>query len=169
MADLVGAGPESFVTQGERKAAEELRQLPKNWLVICNKVLPTSDGRSYEIDFIVVGERWVFLLDEKSWRGRIRGNDDQWVRADGSSERSPLAKTDYVAKILAHHIGRRVSLLREGGHFVRGGVLLSSVDQLPHIHDPRAANGIFLLADIRQRLLELDKREGNPLVKTVRD
>ena len=76
-----------------------------SWLVICNKTLSTSAIRSFEMDFIVVGKRWVFLLDEKSWRGKIVGNDEQWVRADGSSERSPLAKVDYVAKVLAGRVG----------------------------------------------------------------
>ncbi len=91
MAQLVSAGP--FATEGERKAAKALQQLPTNWIVICNKVLPRGD-RSYEIDFIVIGNRWVFLLDEKSWRGKILGNDQLWVRADGFSMRSPLTKAD---------------------------------------------------------------------------
>ena len=70
MAQLVSAGP--FATEGEREAAKALQQLPANWIVICNKVLPKGD-RSYEIDFIVIGNHWVFLLDEKSWRGKIHG------------------------------------------------------------------------------------------------
>lgn len=100
MAELI-SGASSFATEGERMAAEVLRQLPASWLIICNKTLPLPNGRSYEMDFIVVGKRWVFLLDEKSWRGKIIGNEEQWVRVDGTSERSPLAKADYVAKILA--------------------------------------------------------------------
>ena len=99
MAELISTAL-SFATEGERRAAEELAKLPASWMVICNKSLPTHNERSYEMDFIVVGKRWVFLLDEKSWRGKIVGNDEQWVRADGSSERSPLAKVDYVANWL---------------------------------------------------------------------
>ena len=68
MAELISAGP--FATEGERHVAKVLQQLPSDWTVICNKILPSGD-RSYEIDFIVVGRRWVFLLDEKSWRGKI--------------------------------------------------------------------------------------------------
>ncbi|MHB8600742.1 MAG: nuclease-related domain-containing protein [Ktedonobacteraceae bacterium] len=64
MANVVSAGP--FATNGERVAAEELKKLPTSWIVICNKTLATADGRSYEIDFIVIGENWIFLLDEKS-------------------------------------------------------------------------------------------------------
>src|SRR5260370_791209 len=100
-------------------------------MVICNKSLPTHNERSYEMDFIVVGKRWVFLLDEKSWRGKIVGNDEQWVRADGSSERSPLAKVDYVAKLLAGRIGWIFPPLESGGDFWLRGVLLSVSDELP--------------------------------------
>jgi serine/threonine protein kinase len=166
MAELISATG-SFITEGERRAAEELKQLPDSWLVICNKTLPTSNGRSYEIDFVVVGKRWIFLLDEKSWRGKIRGNEEQWVRVDGFSERSPLAKADYVAKVLAGHIGWKVPALKSGSRYVRGGVLLSATDQLPQILDSRAASGIFLLTDVCQHLREIDSQGGNPLVGQV--
>src|SRR6266571_5205598 len=114
MAEFVSVGP--FVTDGERQAGEVLRQLPDSWLVICNKILPTINGRSFEIDFIVVGKRWIFVLDEKSWRGKIRGTDEQWVRADGSAEHSPLSKADYVAKVLAGHLGWKIPALKNNGH-----------------------------------------------------
>ncbi len=165
MAELIQAG--DFATKGEEQAAHVLQQLPKDWIVICNKLLPRGD-RSHEIDFIVIGSRWVFLLDEKSWRGQIWGNDQLWVRADGTSMRSPLAKVDYVAKVLAGHISWKVSLLKDSGYFVHSGVLLSIADQLPQIHDSRASNGIFLLKDVCERLLALDSHGGNSLVGTWR-
>lgn len=161
MAQIISAGP--FATEGERRAAKVLQQLPADWVVICNKILPRGD-RSYEIDFIVIGDRWVFLLDEKSWRGKILGNDQIWVRSDGFSLRSPLTKADYVAKVLFGHIGWKVTPLKDNGYFVRGGVLLTESDQFPQIHDPRAANGIFLLGNVCERLQLIDKQEGNPLV-----
>ena len=165
MAQLVSAGP--FATEGERRAAKVLQQLPANWVVICNKVLPKGD-RSYEIDFIVIGNHWIFLLDEKSWSGKIIGNDQLWVRADGFSIRSPLAKADYVAKVLAGHIGWKVTPLKESGYFVRCGVLLSAAEQLPQIHDSRAGNGIFLLGNVCERLQSIDSQGGNPLVGQLR-
>src|SRR5579875_510284 len=99
MAHLLQAG--EYATEGERRAAEVLRTLPEQWIVVANKVLPASQGRSFEIDFIVIGDRTVFAIDEKSWTGRIHGSDQIWVREDGSSERSPLSKIDYVARIVA--------------------------------------------------------------------
>jgi len=161
MAQLVSAGP--FATEGERRAAKVLQQLPANWVVICNKILPKGD-RSHEIDFIVIGDRWIFLLDEKSWKGKILGNDQIWIREDGFSLRSPLTKADYVAKVLAGHIGWKVTPLKESGYCVRGGVLLSVADQFPQIHDSRAANGIFLLGHVCERLQAIDMQGGSPLV-----
>jgi Nuclease-related domain len=166
MAELLSATG-TFVTEGERRAAAVLKQLPDSWLVICNKTLSTNNGRSYEMDFVVVGKRWIFLIDEKSWRGRIRGNDELWIRSDGSSERSPLGKADYVTKVLAGHLCWHIPVLKDGGHFVRGCVLLSATDQLPQILDPRAATGIFLLDDVCQRLRTLDGQGGNPLVGQI--
>ncbi len=168
MAELI-SGASSFATEGERMAAEVLRQLPASWLVICNKTLPLPNGRSYEMDFIVVGKRWVFLLDEKSWQGKIIGNEEQWVRVDGTSERSPLAKADYVAKVLAGRLGWSIPPLKNGYHFVRGGILLSIADELPIIRDPRAAQGVFLLDDVCQRLQQLDGKGGNEDVGRFRD
>ncbi len=161
MAELISAGP--FATQGERNVAKVLEQLPTDWTVICNKVLP-SGNRSYEIDFIVIGRRWVFLLDEKSWYGRIQGNDQLWVRADGFSTRSPLAKADYVSKILAGHLAWKVTPLKEARYFVHSGVILSAAEQLPQIHDARAGKGIFLLDNILEGLQALDGQEGSSLV-----
>jgi serine/threonine protein kinase len=168
MAELISTTA-SFVTQGEQRAAAMLQQLPASWVVICNKTLPTRDGRSYELDFIVIGKRWVFLLDEKSWRGKIIGNDELWMKDDGSTERSPLSKADYIAKVLAGHINWRVPPLKNGEHYVRGGVLLSATEEPPMIREPRAANGVFLLKEACQRLMAIDSQGGNPDVGRLRD
>lgn len=163
MANIVKAG--SFATAGEELAARELEKLPSSWIVICNKLLTTADGRSYEIDFIVIGVNWIFVLDEKSWRGKVVGDDQNWIRGDGSSERSPLAKIDYVAKIVAGHVRNSMPALRnERQHFVRGGVLLTVANQLPQVKDPRARDGIFLLSNVCQRLKVLDSDGGSSLV-----
>ncbi len=168
MAELISAG--DFATEGERHAAETLRGLPASWIVICNKMLVTNDARSFETDFIVLGDRNVFLLDEKSWRGRIFGNDQQWVREDGSAERSPLGKADYVARVLAGMLRAKVPYLGDlAAHFAHGGILLSRGNTIPQIHDPRAADGVFLLSDVCARLPLLDARGGDPVVGRVRD
>ncbi len=50
MAQLKIAG--EFSTAGEKAAAEALKVLPHDWVVISNRVLPQSSGyTSYEMDF----------------------------------------------------------------------------------------------------------------------
>ena len=169
MAKLLHAG--EFATDGERIAAEELKKLPADWVVISNKTLPLHNGTSYELDFIIIADNWVFLLDEKSWRGAIRGNDQFWVRSDGSSAHSPLNKVDYIAKVLAGHIRAKVlPLAADGRPFVHGGVLLSAAQRLPVLRDePRAHDGIFLLTTVVRKLLQSDQQGGCSLVAQYRD
>ncbi|HEX7959454.1 MAG TPA: NERD domain-containing protein kinase family protein, partial [Terriglobales bacterium] len=169
MARLIRVG--EFASAGEERAAETLKSLPSSWRIISNIVLPRSNGFSYELDFVIVADRWVFLLDEKSWHGKITGNDQIWVRSDGSSTSSPLGKADNAAKVLAGHIRARVPQLRdETIFFVRGGVLLSAADYLPTLAgEPRAATGIFLLVDVCKRLVKLDQDGGTLLVQDLRE
>ncbi len=159
MAKVFAAG--SFATSGERQVAQELEKLPNQWIVICNKTLVANNGRSFEIDFIVIGNAWVFLLDEKSWRGKIRGNDMQWVHQDGSAERSPLRKIDYVAKIMAGHLRTQVPALSKAeDHYVRAGVVFSALIQMPVINDRLAKENVFLLPHLCERLQKLDQQGG---------
>ena len=167
MAKIFSVG--DFATSGERRVAEELEKLPSAWIVICNKTLVANNGRSFEIDFIVIGEQWVFLLDEKSWQGRIRGNDMHWVRQDGSSESSPLRKIDYVAKIMAGHLRYHAPMLNKAeSHFVRGGIVFSSLTQIPSILDRLARENLFLLTELCERLIKLDQQGGSALIKQNR-
>ncbi len=168
MAKIYMAG--AFATSGERQVAQELETLPNNWIVICNKTLVANNGRSsHEIDLIVIGNKWIFLLDVKSWHGRIRGDEMQWVRQDGSADRSPLRKIDYLAKIMAGHLRTRVAdLYAEEAHFVRGGIVFSALTQLPTIIDPLAKENVYLLPQLCERLLKLDQQTGSPLVKQNR-
>ncbi|MBX5455773.1 MAG: NERD domain-containing protein [Thermogemmatispora sp.] len=164
MAELISTTT-AFASEGEQRAAAVLREgLPASWLVICNKVFPAKNGKSFEIDFLVIGQRWIFVIDEKSWQGPLRGNEEFWTRADGSSERSPLAKVDYVAKIVAGSAKERFAALKGGEHFVHGIVLLSSPTVQAMIHDARASKGLFRLDEVCERLLERDEQEGNPSV-----
>jgi hypothetical protein len=117
MSELLSAG--DFATEGEHRAAEVLRALPDHWVVICNKTLSTAGQRTYEIDFIVIAHRHVFVLDEKSWHGKITGSNQDWVRSDGTSQRSPINKIDGVARVLASHLRNVVPVLRQEGSYER--------------------------------------------------
>src|SRR6266496_4164366 len=119
MAEMIYAG--EFATESEKRAAEILAKLPADWIVICNKMLATQ-GRTFEIDFIIIGQRLVFLLDEKSWSDTMTGSDQCWVFANGRSVTSPLNKVDYIARPLAGHLRAKVRSL-PNTYLVHAGVL----------------------------------------------
>ena len=84
---------EAAMNHGERLTAGVLGDgLPDHWTVICNKMFTSKHGPTREIDFIVVGEGTVILIDEKSWKGRITGSDQIWSRENGASHYNPLNK-----------------------------------------------------------------------------
>jgi hypothetical protein len=135
MAELFNA--DNFHSPGEARAAEVLKGLPKDWWVICNKWLTSPQG-TYEVDFIIVGIKNVFVIDEKSWRGGITGGtEDNWYFDDKSSPGSPLNKVDMVARIVAGRVRRNVLGMKEASSFVTGGVLLSAAERKPIIRSYR--------------------------------
>ena len=165
---LAKAGP--FITAGEKRTARELQKLPADWIVICNKMLDANNGRNYEVDFIVIADNAIFLLDEKSWSGKIITTDQEWVH-NGWSEGNPLKKANYIAGILAHNLRQTIPLLKKGkGHFVYGGVVLSASKHLPRTANGSKVTGaVFLLANVCQRLIDLDQKDNYPVIKQVRE
>ena len=160
MAKMIYAG--EFATESERRAAATLANLPDDWIVICNKMLATH-GRTLEIDFIIIGLRLVFMLDEKSWVGNITGTDQFWIFPNGRSINSPINKVDYVVRPLAGHLRAKVLSLPRTGYLVHAGVLLTAAQQLPNIIDPRLNDQVFLGSDVNTRLIALDKQQRSLL------
>jgi len=147
-----------FITASERQAAKKLQDLPDNWIVICNKELVSPSGVTYEIDFVILADHLVFVIDEKSWSGEIYGNENIWVLPNRESRRSPLQKIGHVARQLAGWLRGRVPYLFERAqsvHFVHDMILLSSEAQL-RIADPRVGSHVVRLTDALEELPRLD-------------
>lgn len=155
---------------GERKTAETLAQdLPDSWHVIAGRKL--SGPRRDDLDLVVVGERAVFVLDEKSWGPRIRLGDQIW-RVRGSERRNPLDRVNHLARVLAGQFRERVDGYRaaaRGRHLVTAGVVLS-YDNVDLIWDDSYADGdvVSSLADAAEWLLQWDAKFGDEL-STVRE
>lgn len=149
MAELIQTS--CFVTPSEREAASILRGLPSGWLVVCNKELVSPAGFVYELDFIIVGEHLVFVVDEKNWKGVIRGNENIWVLPSGESRPSPLAKLGHACRQLAGMLRARVPNLHDlpkNRHFVRPLVILSHPQVRLDVHDPRIGDSVLLLSGV---------------------
>src|SRR5439155_11832757 len=68
-----------FEGPGELLTAAYLeRELPDTWHVVCNKEVPGGVS-SREVDFIIVGDHAIFVVEEKHWSGRITGDEEAWI------------------------------------------------------------------------------------------
>jgi len=166
MAEIVQMS--EFVTQSEREAARKLQGLPDSWTVICNKEIVSPAGVTYEIDFVIIADHLVFVIDEKAWSGDIYGNENVWVLANGEWRRSPLQKIGHVARQLAGTLRGRVPYLFEHAqnvHFVQDLILLSNESNL-RVADPRVGSHVVRLSDALEELPRLD-RENQSLDLTL--
>jgi len=159
MAQLRRAG--DFVGPGELRTARYLEEsLPDSWVVICNKLLVT-DASSREIDFILVGDSAVFCVDEKSWWGRIYGNESSWTVREAFSSRSPLNDLEMNCKRVSGMLRDRVPGLARAVNrpFVFPMVILSSPEVDLDIDDPRAVSQILRLEGSADELVRLDRAQ----------
>jgi serine/threonine protein kinase len=158
MAELIQFG--KFVTASEREAASRLKELPTTWTVICNKEVVTPAGDTYEVDFVVIGDHVIFVIDEKSWSGDIYGNENVWVLPGGEPRRSPLQKIGHVGRQLAGTLRGRVPYLHEHAQkirFVVDLILLSSPTCHLRIADPRISTHVVRLQDALEELPRIDR------------
>ncbi len=62
--------------RGERIVAKELSKLKKKDTIIINDLLlPTSNGRTSQIDHVVISTRGIFVIETKNHSGRISGGE----------------------------------------------------------------------------------------------
>jgi serine/threonine protein kinase len=155
---------------GEQKTAETLaRDLPAAWEVFAGRKLsgPTRD----DLDLVVVGERAVFVLEEKSWGPEVVLGDQIW-RVRGQERRNPLDRVGHLARGLAGQLGRRVpgySGVGRRRRLVVSGVILSH-DHVRILPDDSFADGdvVRRLPEAAEWLVGWDASFG-PELKTVRE
>lgn len=86
--------------EGERKVAKALSSLPqRDFVALSDIVVPSANGRSSQIDHIVVSTRGVFVIETKSHRGRISGTEHgqywrQYLQRDAHTFYNPLLQND---------------------------------------------------------------------------
>ena len=124
MAELIVMG--EYQGPGEQKTAEILaRDLPASWLVVFGRKL--SGARRDDLDFIVVGDRAIFLLEEKHWGPRVVLGDQIW-KVNGRERRNPLDRVNHLARVLAGQFRQRVDgydAAARGNRLVTAAVVLS--------------------------------------------
>ena len=87
----------------ERQALRFLVEgLPESFTVYGNAWLVERSGVVYELDAVVVGPHAVFVVEIKSYRGRIEGTDNDWWLPE--KIRSPLKLNRITSQVLKSHL-----------------------------------------------------------------
>ncbi len=123
---------------GEDNAADILcRRLNDDYTVFQNYVI-TLDGKSSEIDFIVVGENGIFVIEAKNRNGTIEGNykKDRWIQHKvGYKGGSYSAEFYSPVKQVSTHIFRLAGFLRQNGikTYINGAVFFASEETILNV------------------------------------
>lgn len=175
---------------GEQRAAEFLAaQLPAHWHVIVGRQLITPRGHD-DMDLLVVGDRGLYLCEEKAWGPHVELDDVYWS-VNGEHRPSPLSRVAHVARVLAGTLDKRIpgladarrqgrknvhivtevvllsheSLRITGGEWLPEGAVLRLIDAADELLDADAALPDVLgpmRDNVLAYLLGLSKREGTP-------
>lgn len=87
----------------ERQALRFLVEgLPESFTVYGNAWLVERSGVVYELDAVVVAPHAVFVVEIKSYRGRIEGTDNDWWLPE--KIRSPLKLNRITSQVLKSHL-----------------------------------------------------------------
>ena len=107
----------------ERQALRFLVEgLPSTYTVYGNAWLVERSGVVYEIDATVVAPHALFVVEIKSYRGRIEGTDSDWWLPE--KIRSPLKLNRLTAQVLKTHL--RAASYQAGQVWTEGLVFLSA-------------------------------------------
>lgn len=144
----------------EREALEFVRsQFPKSepFRAWSNFEFIASDGSINEVDLLVFTHRGFFLVEIKSWPGRVSGDAGTWLleRSDGKRRTydNPLRLTNLKAKRLKSLLeSQRAFRGKKGLPFLEPLVFLSA-EKLKLSLSPIARHGVYL----RDRPMEGDR------------
>lgn len=145
-------------------------------------VLPNIEISDYsrnsflEIDLIVVSNHSIFLIEVKSWSGKISGDDSVWESDNYNEQRNPNISNNYKAKVLksllSHHI-------QDFNIFVQGIVVISNRETILNL-EGNCKNTTFHLdqnlinfittpkttrradIDLQEKIVEVITKKSNP-------
>ena len=107
----------------------------------------TNDGTIYEVDLLVLTKQGFFLVEIKSWRGRIRGDAGTWTIADASGSTktvdNPVLLANRKAKALSSILKAQSATKKITVPWLDAVVFLSADDLHCDLAGP-ARNRVFL-------------------------
>lgn len=122
---------------GERATAQIVRSLPDAYFAVQNLKV-TYDGKTSELDLVVVGPTGVYVIETKNLKGMVSGDygTQQWCLNKVGRGGTPYSKTFYSpVKQVGTHVYRLVNFLRDQGVHVniQGLVYFANPETTVHL------------------------------------
>jgi len=133
----------------EKDALDFLRRrLPddERFHVWSNFEILTQDGRIYEVDLLAVTPAGIFLVEIKSWPGRIAGDAGTWTWTHDGQTRgrdNPRIQANHKARVLKSLLLSQRALRKVRDFYVEALVFLAAEDVRVDL-DERAGAGVWL-------------------------
>lgn len=164
MAKFYQNGP--FVGPGEERTAQYLeKKLPDNWVVISG--VQIASGNREDIDFLVVAENRIFVIEEKFWGPTVVLGEPYW-QVGTDSRKSPVYGISHKAKVLQ-------SFLKEAFPFAKAISQRPTVAAIVLSHPNLNLKGIrqsedfvLRLEETADSLIDKDKERDSDLFE-IRD
>lgn len=95
----------------------------------------TDQGHIYEVDLLVLTLHGFFLVELKSWRGQVSGDQSVWTLDGGQTTRNPLLLANKKAKLLASLLGTKGDFKRDRLRvpFLQSALYLSHTVEPPQL------------------------------------
>lgn len=159
---------------GEQKCTKMIINVLRCSDILFTNVSLTYDGKSAELDNVIVNEYGVFIIEVKNYSGELVGREDEreWVKYKTTNVgntyekvvKNPIKQVNREIYILAKYLEQRGSRIWVEGYafLVQGNspvkserILLTSADIDRAIHTPRrnglSAYQVNTIADILKR------------------
>ena len=172
MAQKWSLGP--FQGPNEERAYKHLAEnLPADWAVIANRQLDTP--KHEEVDFFVLANNNLFVLEEKSWGPTVLYGDVRWTVVSKygrtSDRKSPFIDISTKARITATWLRDKiVGFSNVKRHSVIDIVLMthSEIDLQPRV-GANQSDRIFTLNDVCTQLQEFDSKNKDKVFSAHRE
>ncbi|MGI8552326.1 MAG: methylation-associated defense system protein kinase MAD6, partial [Dehalococcoidia bacterium] len=130
------------MNDGERRVIAFLRErLPDGYTIMPNREIAEPGGQSFDYDAIIVAPHAVYALEIKDWRGRILGDEREWLVNDDTRP-SPLLATQRKARVLNSKLTAHTPAL--GRIWVEAVVVMASEPEELEL-TPEVARRVFRL------------------------
>lgn len=165
MAQLIHIG--EVVTRGEQKTLDYLQgRLPNDWIIFGNPRISTPQ-LSRELDAIVLGNEYVWAIDEKGFGGQITGDEFVWILSDHSARERIINTVLHAASMVKGRLIAIESKLRNV--WVEGLIVLSANDADVQVRDRRISRHVRKLMGCEDYFREARIPEARPFPSGLKE